>query len=93
MAKNRIEAAEIIIKTTDGGTPLKSLDKKLKKLPKKLKRWKTQTYRSKNKGVTEQSSNSTKTLVNEHRPCKVVLLPRMHKLLLRYLPYPLHINS
>ena len=61
MAKKKIEAAEIIIKTTDGGT-FKYTGKEAEKLGKKLEKTgrQAQTTDRKMKGVTQQSSNATK---------------------------------
>ena len=61
MAKKKIQAAEIIIKTTDGGS-FKYTGKEAEKLGKKLEKTGRQAQNTdrKMKGVTQQSSNATK---------------------------------
>tara|TARA_B100000073_G_scaffold77833_1_gene58898 strand:- start:309 stop:4319 length:4011 start_codon:yes stop_codon:yes gene_type:complete len=61
MAKKKIEAAEIIIKTTDGGS-FKVTGKEAEKLTKKMKGLggASQETDRRIKGVTQQSSNATK---------------------------------
>ena len=61
MAGKKIQAAEIIIKTTDGGS-FKVTGKEAEKLTKKMDRLggASQTTDRRIKGVTQQSSNATK---------------------------------
>ena len=61
MAKKKIQAAEIIIKTTDGGS-FKVTGKEAEKLAKNLNKTgrAAQNTDRAMKGVTQQSSNSTK---------------------------------
>ena len=61
MAGKKIQAAEIIIKTTDGGS-FKVTGKEAEKLTKKMDRLggASQSTDRRIKGVTQQSSNATK---------------------------------